>query len=70
MHYRHHACGEISNVDLRCAHCGEAMRANDIDPLPGPAHPCDRRFGYPAFASGTELTETPKNCMAIGAVPE
>ena len=20
--YRHHACGEISRVDLRCAHCG------------------------------------------------
>ncbi|HEV3355763.1 MAG TPA: helix-turn-helix domain-containing protein [Pseudonocardiaceae bacterium] len=34
--YRHHACGEISQVDLRCTHCGKPMHANDIDPLPGP----------------------------------
>ncbi|NUP53110.1 MAG: helix-turn-helix transcriptional regulator [Catenulispora sp.] len=34
--YRHHACGEISSVDLRCDHCGEPMHATDIDPLPGP----------------------------------
>jgi DNA-binding HxlR family transcriptional regulator len=34
--YRHHACGEISTVDLRCAHCGEPMHAGDVDPLPGP----------------------------------
>lgn len=34
--YRHHACGEISQVDLRCAHCGEAMHATDVDSLPGP----------------------------------
>ncbi|MEV4073915.1 winged helix-turn-helix transcriptional regulator [Nonomuraea fuscirosea] len=34
--YRHHACGEISHVDLRCAHCGEPMHAYDVDPLPGP----------------------------------
>ncbi len=34
--YRHHACGEVSGVDLRCAHCGEPMHANDVDPLPGP----------------------------------
>ncbi|WP_280432756.1 winged helix-turn-helix transcriptional regulator [Nocardia brasiliensis] len=34
--YRHHACGEISNVELRCDHCGEPMRAADIDLLPGP----------------------------------
>src|SRR5690348_5032100 len=25
--YRHHACGEVSRVDLRCAHCGEPMHA-------------------------------------------
>ncbi|HEY7593195.1 MAG TPA: helix-turn-helix domain-containing protein [Actinophytocola sp.] len=36
VHYRHHACGEISGVELRCAHCGEPMRAYDVDPLPGP----------------------------------
>lgn len=34
--YRHHACGEISSVELRCAHCGEPMRANDVDLLAGP----------------------------------
>jgi DNA-binding HxlR family transcriptional regulator len=34
--YRHHACGEISSVDLRCTHCGEPMHAADIDLLPGP----------------------------------
>lgn len=34
--YRHHACGEISSVDLRCAHCGEPMHAPDIDLLAGP----------------------------------
>lgn len=39
--YRHHACGEISHVDLRCAHCGESMRANDVELLPGPGSPAD-----------------------------
>ncbi|NUR59500.1 MAG: helix-turn-helix transcriptional regulator [Catenulispora sp.] len=34
--YRHHACGEISSVDLRCGHCGEPMHATDVDALPGP----------------------------------
>lgn len=34
--YRHHACGRISHVELRCAHCHEPMRAGDIDLLPGP----------------------------------
>ena len=34
--YRHHACGKVSSVDLRCAHCGEPMHAGDIDLLPGP----------------------------------
>ena len=34
--YRHHACGEISSVDLRCAHCGEPMHAGDIELLRGP----------------------------------
>ena len=34
--YRHHACGEVSRVDLRCAHCGEPMHAGDVDLLPGP----------------------------------
>jgi len=34
--YRHHACGEISHVDLRCAGCGQPMHAGDLDVLPGP----------------------------------
>ena len=34
--YRHHACGEISSVDLRCTYCGEPMHATDITALPGP----------------------------------
>ena len=34
--YRHHTCGEISSVDLRCAHCGKPMHAPDVDLLPGP----------------------------------
>jgi DNA-binding HxlR family transcriptional regulator len=35
--YRHHACGRISHVELRCSECGERMRATDIDVLPGPS---------------------------------
>ena len=34
--YRHHACGQIGHVELHCSHCGEPMRASDIDLLPGP----------------------------------
>ena len=34
--YRHHACGQISHVELHCSECGEPMRATDIDVLPGP----------------------------------
>jgi DNA-binding HxlR family transcriptional regulator len=34
--YRHHACGKVSHVELRCSECGEAMTARDIDVLPGP----------------------------------
>ncbi|MFI6063737.1 winged helix-turn-helix transcriptional regulator [Micromonospora sp. NPDC051227] len=38
--YRHHACGKISHVELRCSECEQPMRATDIDLLPGPgAHP-------------------------------
>ena len=33
---RHHAGGESSHVDPRCADCGEPMHAADIDVLPGP----------------------------------
>ncbi|KJK41979.1 HxlR family transcriptional regulator [Lentzea aerocolonigenes] len=34
--YRHHACGEISSVELSCANCGKPMHANDVDVLAGP----------------------------------
>ena len=34
--YRHRACGQVSQVDLRCASCGEPMHAGDVDLLPGP----------------------------------
>ena len=34
--YRHHACGEISHVDLHCSVCDQPMHAADIDVLPGP----------------------------------
>jgi len=34
--YRHRSCGEISHVELRCAHCGTTMRADDVVLLDGP----------------------------------
>jgi DNA-binding HxlR family transcriptional regulator len=34
--YRHHACGEISHIELHCSVCDQPMRATDIDILPGP----------------------------------
>ncbi|MBB5833584.1 winged helix-turn-helix transcriptional regulator [Kribbella italica] len=34
--YRHHACGDITRPELRCADCGEPMRAADVELLPGP----------------------------------
>ncbi|HEY3559958.1 MAG TPA: helix-turn-helix domain-containing protein [Kribbella sp.] len=34
--YRHHACGEISHVDLVCAHCAKPMHADDVEVLAGP----------------------------------
>ena len=37
--YRHHACGQISEADLTCAHCHQPMRASDVDLLPGPGAP-------------------------------
>jgi hypothetical protein len=32
--YRHHACGEISHVELRCA--SQPMHARDVELVPGP----------------------------------
>lgn len=34
--YRHHACGQISSVDVQCAQCGQPMHAGDVDLIPGP----------------------------------
>jgi DNA-binding HxlR family transcriptional regulator len=34
--YRHHACGQVGPVDLRCERCGQPMHAADVDVLPGP----------------------------------
>jgi DNA-binding HxlR family transcriptional regulator len=34
--YRHHACGQISAVDLRCTGCGDPMHIDTVDVLPGP----------------------------------
>ncbi len=33
--YWHHACCQISHVELHCSECGQPMRATDIDALPG-----------------------------------
>jgi DNA-binding HxlR family transcriptional regulator len=35
--YRHHACGQISHVELHCSVCDQPMHATDIDvePCPG-----------------------------------
>lgn len=34
--YRHNACGKVSHVELRCAHCGEPMHRDDVELLDGP----------------------------------
>jgi DNA-binding HxlR family transcriptional regulator len=34
--YRHHACEQISHVELHCSVCDKPMHATDIDILPGP----------------------------------
>lgn len=34
--YRHHTCGQISHVELRCSVCHEPMPATSLDVLPGP----------------------------------
>ena len=34
--FRHHACGEVTHVELRCSGCGEPMGAGDVDQLAGP----------------------------------
>ncbi|TWP52192.1 helix-turn-helix transcriptional regulator [Lentzea tibetensis] len=36
VYYRHHACGEISHVELHCSVCDKPMNGTNIDVLPGP----------------------------------
>lgn len=33
---RHRGCGEVTHAELRCACCGELLRADQIDVEPGP----------------------------------
>jgi DNA-binding HxlR family transcriptional regulator len=33
---RHRACGHITEIELRCAHCGEQVSAAGVDVEPGP----------------------------------
>jgi len=33
---RHRACGQITQVELRCSGCGEPLHAADVDVEPGP----------------------------------
>ena len=33
---RHHGCGELTHAEVRCARCGEPLRAKDVDVEPGP----------------------------------
>jgi DNA-binding HxlR family transcriptional regulator len=34
--FRHRACGQLTNAELRCAHCGEPLHASDVEVTPGP----------------------------------
>jgi DNA-binding HxlR family transcriptional regulator len=34
--YRHRACGQIGHAELHCSECGQPMRPDGIDVLPGP----------------------------------
>ncbi|HMJ03884.1 MAG TPA: helix-turn-helix domain-containing protein [Conexibacter sp.] len=33
---RHRVCGELTHAEIRCARCGEPLRAEDVDVEPGP----------------------------------
>ncbi len=33
---RHRACGAVTHAEVRCANCGERLRAGDVDVEPGP----------------------------------
>jgi DNA-binding HxlR family transcriptional regulator len=34
--FRHRSCGEFTHAELRCAHCGEPLRASEVDVQAGP----------------------------------
>lgn len=34
--FRHRTCGELTHAEVRCARCGEPLRAEDVDVEPGP----------------------------------
>lgn len=34
--YRHRGCGELTHAEIRCAHCGEPLRSQDVEVSPGP----------------------------------
>lgn len=41
--YRHHACGQVTQVEPHCAACGDVMRAADVEVETGPgAQPAPR----------------------------
>lgn len=63
--YHHHACGQISHVELRCSECGQPMRATDIDVLPGPGTPTpDSRPPARRGVTGSEVTAGPR-CLLM-----
>jgi DNA-binding HxlR family transcriptional regulator len=33
---RHRACGKLTRIELRCAHCGEAVTSSEVDVEAGP----------------------------------
>ena len=57
--YRHHACGEISHVELHCSRCDRPMHATDIDVLPGPEPPSS-----PSPFNGPAITPLPRRGTA------
>jgi DNA-binding HxlR family transcriptional regulator len=54
--YRHHACGQISHVELVCSECGQPMHAPDVDVLPGPgAEPVKEPVTEPVTEPAAEV---------------
>lgn len=34
--FHHRSCGQLTQAEIRCAHCGEPLRAEDVEVRPGP----------------------------------